>query len=295
MNPSIKTSSPVSVSPVLPGIGTLSLRRAVLQTSPDQDPATYAEDLGMGVVVSQDGQGGVELLELGSGRLRTVTVEGPVVILGWVLLSTFERLQSALAEERSDSLSRLGWALALRVLEQNGFNAVTRSIILRMGFRDVVRDLDPHEGAAVRLLLDGGGVARIALDPESAGLRITTGKLAREPRLEEALQRAFPSAELLAEGAVGAAASQAYLLSFRLPGSVTESRKLVADIRRGIVALLQEMEPRRHQALREHLDVFGARDSLAHLQDEGRVRRLEAVEGSVATVDSVPGGSGRVH
>lgn len=294
MNPSIRTTSPVDASPVLPGVGTLTLTRAILRTSFDEDPGAQAEDLGIGVVVSQASQGQVEVLELGSCRLRRFSVDGPVVILGWVLHSTLDRLVSA-AEGEDEGLSRMAWALSLRVLEQNGFNAITRTVLLRMGFRDIVRDLDPHEGAAVRLVVEGGGVARIGLDAESTALRIHTGKMARQNALETALQRFFPAADLLAEGVAGASATQAYRLSFRPPESVTECRAWIAGIRRGMLSLIQAMEPRRHQALREQLGVFGERDSLSHLRDGVSSRRFKAVRTSASPQRLGSPGAGRVH
>src|SRR5690606_16599715 len=94
------------------------------------------------------------------------------------------------------ALERFSMRLALRVLERLGFGPLTRPTLLRIGFRDICRDLDLHEGTSVRIVVGPGRIVRAHLDYDGNALLFRTGSQARDPLLEEALAACFPTGEL---------------------------------------------------------------------------------------------------
>jgi hypothetical protein len=287
--------------PLLTAACEVPLTRAILRYRDPQDaalPGGRLADIGMGVVVEERDPGRAEILDLGSGERRPVTVSGPVIILGWVFSSTLQTLREIHAEGKEPP-SRSTFALALRVLERSGFDPVTRPLLLRIGFRDVARDLDPHEGTAVRLVLPGERVARIHLEYDTATLTVRTGSGERTSLLEDGLRSAFPQARLMAGRGTDAAGLRSYHLPFELPRSVGETRRFIRRLRRGLLHLLARFEPERYRAVREQVEVFGDRDSLKTLRDGGVAPALQVVDSPATARRFQPGGLGgaprRVH
>lgn len=286
MIPTTGTRVRTEADPLLTGVCELSLTRAVLTYQDQGDrkvPGGRMGDLGLGVVLDGARPSRSEVLDLGSARLRTVSLNGPLVILGWVYASTVRALRDGLATN-PDELRRLTLPLGLRALERNGFNALTRPLVLRLGFSDLVRDLDLHEGTAVRLLLPAGGVVRIHLEYDTTTLVARTGMASRNPALEGALRDAFSDSNLLGARGSGAAATQSYYLPFSPPSCVSEARRLLRRMRQGFLHLLARFEPDRYRVVREQLDTFGERDSLRALGELGTDRQLRRLDG---------GGTGR--
>ncbi len=277
MIPSPGTGGHVQRAPLLTGVSGAALTRAVLRYTTSEDrslPGGRMADIGLGVVLESGGGGESEILDLGSGNVHSTALTGPLVILGWAYTSTVSRLRGVRSDD-PEALRRLVFDMALRVLDESGFSSLTRPVLLRIGFRDLVRDMDLHEGTAVRLLLPGGRVARMHLDYESATLVVRTGATERHQVLEAALASAFDGVELLGGRSSDAAGLHAYHLPFPVPGSVDRTRRLLSRLRRGIFHLLARFEPDRYRAVREQVETFGARDSLARLESRRADSTLE--------------------
>jgi hypothetical protein len=270
---------------VYTGTPEVSLERAVLPYTEIDGPSLGGrlEDLGMGVVLDGTDPAHAVVMDLGSGGLRRTDLSGPVVLFGWLYRGVVE----ALADGGTS------WSRALRLLERTGFTPLTRPLYLRVGFRDMVEDLDFHEELAIRITLPGG-VARIHLDYDDAILHIRTGSSERNGLLERTLTEAFagqPIHRSSSGSGVGAQSYEVVLPMARTPG---ELRLELRRLRRGVLHLLQRFEPARWEAVREALSGFGERDSLRHLE----VRRGAGrswVRGASRTGISLPIASGRVH
>lgn len=274
----------------VPGACDLTLTRAVIQYRELMDsglPGGRIQDIGLGLVLEGKYAGAAQVLDLGSGGLRDMDLGTELVILDWVYEPTLVHVNRLLvadaagegvepgvgldalgdAPEGSEGsgLSRYCFRVAANVLERLGFSYLTRPTFLRIGFRDVCRDLDLHEGTAFRLLIGPRRVARIHMDYETGGLRIATGRSAPDLELEEALRGAFQEAELRRGGPGGPTGTVWYDL--RLPMAVTlgETRVQLTRVRRGMERLLARFEPQRFRAVRDSLDALGERDTLSAL------------------------------
>ena len=90
-------------------------------------------------------------------------------------------------------LRRYCFDLALRVLERRGFSPLTRPTMLRIGFRDICRDLDLHESTVVRIVTGPGEVTRVHLDYDANALVFRpAGALPTPGWVEQAIREAFP-------------------------------------------------------------------------------------------------------
>ncbi|TVR64953.1 MAG: hypothetical protein EA422_05280 [Gemmatimonadales bacterium] len=302
---------------VLTGACEISLERAILRYRPPtrvHGAEGQGEDLGLGVVLAASAGGGGRILDLGSGRVNSFSPDGPVVLLGWVLASAVERIKANL-EGNPQAIRRMGFAMAMKVLDRTGFGALTRPLFLRLGFRDVVQDVDPHEGASVRIQVTGQGVVTLHMDVDSAAVVVRAPWPHRYPALEEALASAFPSeGDSPVETELGSlsrsveiSGRQTYRLDLPFPESVRESRLLLRRIRAGIMGLVAVFEPERHAAIAERVEVFGARDSLRQVREGGGARRFPvlpstrlrgsarpAAAGPTRMLDA-PSGPNRIH
>jgi hypothetical protein len=267
MNPVMRPDPDLRTEPILSPCSQVDLTRAVVRYEPGRvrgGPGGLLEDLGLGLVLSEASDGSREILDLGSGRRATTILEGPLVILGWVFSATLSRLLPH-GSDQEELVRRITVPMAIRVLGEAGFNPQTRPLLLRLGFRDLARDLDPHEGAAIRFLLPGGGVARLHLDYDQAVVGIGAPEERSTDVLIETLKTAFTHAGILHDRATDGTGLRRFRLPFRLPEDLGEARALLARIRRGSLHLLARFEPERHRAVQDQLEVFGARDSLARL------------------------------
>lgn len=286
MNPhvDITRSGPEAGSP-LTGTFEVPLTRAVLPYRDDGDgvlPGGRIGDIGLGVVVDGSNPARADVVDLGSAETRVVDLTGPLVVLGWLYPSGLRTLERVVANTEPDGgnpdqAQAFTFSMALRVLQGSGFSPLTRPTILRIGFRDLCKDLDLHEGTALRLVLPSGSVARVHLDYDDVTLVVRTGRSPRSPELEAALGDAFPGREILRGTLRDAAGTQAYQVPLSVPRTLPRTRTLLGKIRRGMVHLLARFEPDRYRSLRDLTRTFGERDSLRTLTEGADAPRLEPI------------------
>jgi len=291
------TPTPVRLPPesVLTGFCRISLTRALV---PYRDPVRAPpggaiEDIGLGVVMEGSDPSRAQLLDLGSAEIRAADLSGPLIVLGWLPPAGLRGLEAIVERGSADDRVRGStFSLALRSLREAGFGPLTRSVILRIGFRDLCQDLDLHEGTAVRLARASHGVARMHLEYDTATLVLRTGRAAPDPQLEAALSEAFPGREVRRCDDPDPLAALGYRLPFPIPGSLEEARGLLSVWRTGLGRLLARFEPDRYRTVQEYTAAFGPRDSLRSIEDPAGVSGQETIE---PDRDSSPPWGGRVH
>lgn len=256
----------------VPGVCELPLTRAVVQYRDVHEmdtPGARIEDIGLALVVEGRYAATADAIDLGSGRVKVLDLSTELVVLDWVYAPTVEHISelitAAAATREEESLRRYGFRLGLRVLERVGFGPLTRPTFLRIGYRDICRDLDLHEGTSIRLVLSPGRLTRTYLDYDACALIFRTAFREPDAQLEHALAEAFPSAELRREEPVGEADSVTYHARFRLPTTLAEARTALARMRRGLATLMARFEPDRFALLETVIKTFGARETLAGL------------------------------
>jgi len=257
----------------VPGICELQLTRAVVQYRDVHEmdaPGGRIEDIGLALVVEGRYASTSEALDLGSGRVKVLDLSTELVVLDWVYEPTLahvtELITASAATREVDALQQYGSQLALRVLERLGFGPLTRPTFLRLGYRDICRDLDLHEGTSIRVVLGPGRVTRAHLDYDACALVFRTAFSEPDAPLEHALHEAFPSAELFRSEPRGTSDAIEYRVRFALPTTLAEAREVLGRMRRGLASLLARFEPERFAALARVMDTFGARETLGLLR-----------------------------
>lgn len=299
MQPHVNTQSGVESESALTGTFEVSLTRAVLPFRDGADrspPGGRIQDIGFGVVVDGSDPVRADVIDLGSAEYRVVDLSGPLVVMGWLYPSGLRSLCRVVADSDANGIERaraFTFNMALRALRGAGFGPLTRATVLRIGFRDLCQDLDLHEGTAVRLLLPSGGVVRAHLDYDAVTLVVRTARSTPSPELEAGLAEAFPGRDLLRGAMRDALGAQLYQIPLDIPRTLSETRVLLGNLRKGMVRLLGRFEPERLGSLRELMTTFGERDSLRSLGDLPEMPSLEKVV--VPTPRGAPIGSGSVH
>jgi hypothetical protein len=272
MQPNVHADARPEAMGDVPGICELPLTRAVVQYRDVHEmdtPGGRIEDIGLALVVEGRYAAAAEVVDLGSGQLKVLDLSTELVILDWVYgptLSHVSELITVTAATRDpEALKQYGFRIGLRVLERLGFGPLTRPSFLRLGFRDICRDLDLHEGTSIRVVLGKGRLTRAHLDYDACALVFRTAFQEPDAPLEHALTEAFPVAELRRIEPVGEADSIEYHVRFALPTTLGEARGCLARMRRGLVSMLARFEPERFAPLARVLDTFGTRETLAGL------------------------------
>jgi hypothetical protein len=254
----------------VPGVCALPLTRAVVQYRHvhEMDLAGgRIEDIGMALVVDGRYAAAAEAIDLGSGRTKVLDLSTELVVLDWVYEPTHQHVEELMrrAVEVGDDaeLRRYGFRLGVRVLERIGFGPLTRPVLLRIGFRDVCRDLDLHEETSIRIALGSGRIVRAHLDYDGCALVFRTTLHEADPRFERALYESFPEAGLRRAPGAGPEAGIEYQARFGLPTTFAEARGVVDAIRRGLGRLTARFEPERFAALAGVVETFGARETLS--------------------------------
>ena len=256
----------------VPGICELLLTRAVVQYRDIHEmdtPGGRIEDIGLALVVEGRYAATAEAVDLGSGRVKVLDLSTELVVLDWVYEPTLDHVSELITASAATSdngeLRRYGFQLAMRVLERIGFGPLTRPTLLRIGYRDICRDLDLHEGTSIRLVLGPGRLTRAHLDYDACAMSFRTAFQEPDAGLEHALVEAFPTATLRRVEAATIADSIEYQVRFPLPTSLAETRTCLALMRRGLASLLARFEPARFVSVASLMETFGERETLAGL------------------------------
>jgi len=272
MQPNVHADARPEAMGDVPGICELALTRAVVQYRDIHEvdtPGGRIEDIGLALVVEGRYAATAEVLELGSGRVKVLDLSTELVVLDWVYEPTLdyvsELITASAADQAHEDLRRYGFQLAMRVLERRGFGPLTRPTLLRVGYRDICRDLDLHEGTSIRLVLGPGRLTRAHLDYDACAIVFRTAFRQADAPLEHALREAFPSATLRRLEPMTVADSIEYQVRFPLPTSLAETRGCLALMRRGLAAMLARFDPSRFASVARLMDTFGERETLAGL------------------------------
>jgi hypothetical protein len=281
MNPSLLTETLPEAMGDVPGICELPLTRAVVQYRDVHEmdtPGGRIEDIGLALVVEGRFAASAEVLDLGSGHLKVLDLSTELVVLDWVYEPTLDHVASLVTAAASggsagDALRPYAFRLGLRVLERVGFGPLTRPSFLRIGFRDICRDLDLHEGTSIRIVMGPGRLTRVHLDYDACALLFRTALQQPDAQLEHALLSAFPGADVRRLVPLRETDSLDYQVRLPLPESLPEARESLAAMRRGLGALVARFEPERYAAMARVVETFGARETLAGLRvGEPRIR-----------------------
>jgi hypothetical protein len=256
----------------VPGICELPLTRAIVQYRDLHEmdtPGGRIEDIGLAVVVEGKYAATAEALDLGSGKVKVLDLSTELVVLDWVYEPTLEHvtelITASAATRDREALRRYGFRLGLRVLERLGFGPLTRPTFLRLGYRDICRDLDLHEGTSIRFVLGPGRLTRAHLDYDTCALVFRTAFDEPDTPLEHALSDSFPMADLLRAQPVGPAEAIEYQVRFPLPTTLLEARNCLGQMRRGLAALVARFDPDRFASLQRVMETFGSRETLSSL------------------------------
>ncbi|MDZ7780913.1 MAG: hypothetical protein U5R14_13410 [Gemmatimonadota bacterium] len=256
----------------VPGVCAVPLTRAIVQYRDvhEMDLAGgRIEDIGMALVVNGRYAAASEALDLGSGRAKVLDLSTELVVLDWAYEPTQEHvtelMERAADAEGMDALRRYAFRVGLRVLERVGFGPLTRPILLRIGYRDICRDFDLHEGTSIRILLGSGRVVRAHLDYEGCAVVFRTALHERDVALEQSLFDAFPDARLRRVRSSSPESGLEYHVQFGLPMSFGETRSVVASMRSGLARITARFEPDRFSELSRVVETFGARETLSGL------------------------------
>jgi hypothetical protein len=295
MQPNVHTDARPEAMGDVPGICELLLTRAVVQYRDMHEmdtPGGRIEDIGLALVVEGRYAATAEAVDLGSGRVKVLDLSTELVVLDWVYEPTLdhvtELITASAATHDNGELRRYGFQLAMRVLERIGFGPLTRPTLLRVGYRDICRDLDLHEGTSIRLVLGPGRLTRAHLDYDACAMIFRTAFQEPDAPLEHALVEAFPTAGLRRVEPTGMAESIEYQVRFALPTSLAETRTCLALMRRGLASMLARFEPARFLSVASLMETFGERETLAGLH-------IHEPPGYVVSVSPPYSGSHAVH
>ena len=272
MGSGLPASRPEAMADV-PAVCEVPLTRAVVQYGEAQvrsGPGGSGNDLGLALVLDGSVASRAVCVDLGSGAVRTLDLATQLVVMDWVYPPTLSWVRDLLSPTPGGAgpggaLTRYCGEILHAVLGRAGFGPMARPTLLRMGFRDIARDLDPHEDAAVRILLGPARVARIRFDADHVRLVIATGSSDRDASFESALAEAFPLFELRRLVPSAAEGTLSYLVLLPVPGAPSELRNLLDRVRRGIARIMARFESDRLSGIETQLSTFGVRDSLARL------------------------------
>lgn len=308
MHPIITTESRPEAMADVPGICELPLTRAVVHYRDAHElyrAGGRIQDIGLAVVVEGRFASAVRALDLGSAEFKYLNLASELVILDWVYDPTLAHIRALAGEGRgaapsagpgpSGELRRYCFDLALRVLDRRGFSHLTRPTLLRIGFRDLCKDLDLHESTVVRIVTETGEVTRIHLDYDANALVFRSAAPLAARQMEGAVREIFPGLPVERLAADDPAGFAAWQVRFGVPVTFGELRAGLVAMRRGLGHLFARFEPERFRSLEGLLDTFGERATLDRFASRAvRDETREAVRGRPAAPRD-PSGTGFEH
>lgn len=285
MIPSLDTDRRPEAMADVPGVCELPLTRAVVQYRDVHEidmEGGRIQDIGLALVLEGRYASSAEAVDLGSADVKLLDLSSQLVVLDWVYDPTLEHVTRLVSDAaggaagQREELERFAFRLALRLLERVGFGPLTRPTLLRIGFRDICRDLDLHEGTSVRIVVGPGRVLRAHLDYDGNALLFRTAADRPDGEIETALLEAFPHADArrlipTPGGPTG------YQVRLPLPLTLGETRSTLAGIRAGLGHLIARFEPERYRSLEPVLSTFGNRETLAQLHVSGARERYASM------------------
>ena len=256
----------------VPGICDLPLTRAVVQYRDVHElhhPGGRISDIGLAVVVAGRFASSARAVDLGSAEVKYLNLTTELVILDWVYDPTLTHLR-ALSDarenpSRGEQLRRYCFDLALRVLDRRGFTPLTRPILLRIGFRDLCKDLDLHESTVVRIVTSPGVVTRVHLDYEANSLVFRTPERSGAHGLGDVLREAFGRLPVGRSAPTGREPWEIHHVRFGVPVTFQEVLGSLRSMRRGLSRLVARFEPERFGTVSGLTSTFGERATLHRL------------------------------
>ena len=307
MHPMITTESRPEAMADVPGICELPLTRAVVQYRGVHElyrRGGRIQDIGLAVVVEGRFASSVRARDLGSAGMKYLNLASELVILDWVYDPTLAHIRTLAASgsgeegtgdtRPSGELRRYCFDLALRVLERRGFSPLTRPTLLRIGFRDICKDLDLHESTVVRIVTGPGEVTRVYLDYDANALVFRpTGTWPCQP-MERAIREVFPALRVRPVSSADPNGSGAYQVRFGVPVTFGELRASLQAMRQGLGRLAACFEPERSQSVRTVVSTFGERATLDRIASRGGAAGgWRTASGKMPLAGHDPSGTGR--
>ena len=260
----------------VPGICELPLTRAVVQYRDLHEvdpPGGRIGDIGLALVLEGRFASSAEVLDLGSSTVKSLDLSSELVVLDWVYEPTLDHVNALLAEralndrseEAGSRLESYSFHMALELIGRVGYGPLTRPTILRIGFRDICRDLDLHEGTSVRILMGEHRITWAHLDYDANALVFHALSPEPDSVVESAVLAAFADNEVIRLSEEHDGGTVQYLVRLALPISLSEARQELQTIRLGLSRLLARFEADRFKEVEQHLATFGSRDTLARL------------------------------
>lgn len=274
MLPIVTTESRPEAMADVPGICELPLTRAVVQYRDAHElyrSGGRIQDIGLAVVVEGRFASSVRAMDLGSAEVKYLNLASELVILDWVYDPTLAHIRALAATGRdggstagfvpSSELRRYCFDLALRVLGRRGFSPLTRPTLLRIGFRDLCKDLDLHESTVVRIVTERGEVTRVHLDYDANALVFRSADSFLPKTMKAAIREVFPGRPIQRSAPVDAGAP-AWQVRFGVPVTFAELRASLLAMRRGLNHVFARFEPERFRSVEGVLATFGERATL---------------------------------
>ncbi len=258
----------------VPGVCELSLTRAVVQYGDAHEMGRRGgliADIGMAVVLAGRFASAVRAVDLGSGTVKDLNLTTDLVILDWVHQPALAHLDSLAAAAGHDPgnggrLRSYCFDLATHILDRRGFTPLTRPVLLRIGYRDLCRDLDLHDHARIRVATGPDRIATAHLDFDSNALIVRTSDRMPDPALAAELGVAFQGLAATPPTGVDSDDAATWRIPFGIPATIAELRRSLEIMRRGLNHLVAHFEPVRHREIGALTSTFGERATLDRLR-----------------------------
>ena len=305
MLPMITTESRPEAMADVPGICELPLTRAVVQYRDAHElyrAGGRIQDIGLAVVVEGRFASSVRAMDLGSTEMKYLNLASELVILDWVYDPTLAHIRALAAAGRdagatagfgpSGELRRYCFDLALRILDRRGFSPLTRPTLLRIGFRDLCKDLDLHESTVVRIVAERDEVTRVHLDYDANALVFRSAGSSLRKTMRAAIREAFPGLPIQRSAPGDSSGTPAWQVRFGVPVTFAELRASLLAMRRGLNHLFARFEPERFRSVAGLLTTFGERSTLDLFNRRGGEGDWQETTGGRPSEERVPSVAG---